>query len=70
MRENLPPLIWVWHFVKLRHVHQTCINKDGKPYHYWALVESYRTARGPRHRTVAYLGEMDKAGRLGVQQAA
>jgi hypothetical protein len=35
-----------------------------------ALVESYRTARGPRQRVVAYLGEMDEAGRIGVQQAA
>ena len=35
---------------------------------YWALVESYRTQRGPRQRTVAYLGLMDEAGRLGVEQ--
>lgn len=40
--------------------------KDGKWHHYWALVESYRTERGPRQRVVAWLGEMDKAGRLGV----
>ena len=33
-------------------------------------MESYRTARGPRQRVVAYLGEMDEAGRIGVQQAA
>jgi hypothetical protein len=33
-------------------------DKDGKSHRYWALVESYRTARGPRHRTVAYLGEL------------
>jgi len=37
---------------------------------YWTLVESYRTKRGPRQRTVAYLGLMDEAGRLGVEQAA
>lgn len=36
---------------------------------YWALVESYRTARGPRQRVVAWLGKLDEAGRLGVQQA-
>lgn len=42
--------------------------KDGKWHHYWALVESYRTERGPRQRVVAWLGEMDKAGRLGVAQ--
>lgn len=36
-----------------------CIrNKNGKPHAYWQLVESYRTARGPRHRIVAYLGEL------------
>ena len=44
--------------------------KDGKRHAYWALVESYRTARGPRQRVVAYLGELDEQGRLGVQQAA
>ena len=35
-----------------------------------ALVESFRTARGPRQRVVAYLGELDEQGRLGVQRAA
>lgn len=44
--------------------------KAGKRHAYWALVESYRTARGPRQRVVAYLGEMDEAGRIGVQQQA
>jgi len=39
--------------------------KEGKRHGYWALVESYRTSRGPRQRVVAYLGEMDDAGRLG-----
>ncbi len=39
-------------------------NKDGKRHGYWALVESYRSSRGPRQRVVAYLGEMDAAGRL------
>lgn len=52
------------------YLRRICRNKDGKPHHYWALVESHRTARGPRQRVVAYLGEMDEAGRLGVQQAA
>ena len=37
---------------------------------YWALVESYRSSRGPRQRVVAYLGEMDAAGRLGIHQQA
>jgi len=44
--------------------------KDGKTHAYWALVESRRTERGPRQHVVAYLGEMDAAGRLGVQKAA
>ena len=37
---------------------------------YWALVESYRTAQGPRQRIVAWLGQLDEAGRLGLKQAA
>jgi transposase len=44
--------------------------KNGKRHAYWALVESYRSQRGPRQRVVAYLGELDEQGRLGVQQAA
>jgi len=48
-----------------------CYRKKQKKRHaYWALVESYRTARGPRQRVVAYLGEMDEAGRIAVQHAA
>jgi len=44
--------------------------KQNQRHAYWALVESYRTTRGPRQRVVAYLGEMDAAGRIGVRQAA
>jgi len=44
--------------------------KDGKRHAYWALVESYRTQRGPRQRVVAYLGQLDEAGRLGLRHAA
>lgn len=43
-------------------------NKDGKRHAYWALVESYRTVRGPRQRVVAWLGTMDEGGRVGVRQ--
>jgi transposase len=32
--------------------------KNGKPHTYWALAESYRTAKGSRQRIVAYLGEL------------
>ncbi len=34
--------------------------KDGKRHAYWALVESVRTARGPRQRVVAHLGDLEK----------
>jgi transposase len=44
--------------------------KDGKRHAYWALVESYRGKRGPRQRTVAYLGQLDQQERLGIRQAA
>ena len=43
---------------------------NGKRHAYWALVESYRSERGPRQRIVAWLGQMDEQGRIGVQQAA
>jgi transposase len=33
--------------------------KNGKPHTYWALAESYRTAKGSRQRIVAYLGELN-----------
>ena len=44
--------------------------KDGKRHAYWALVQSYRTKRGPRQRIVAWLGVMDEQGRLGVKRCA
>jgi hypothetical protein len=44
--------------------------REGKRHAYWALVKSVRTAKGPRQKVVAYLGDLDEAGRLGVQQAA
>lgn len=33
--------------------------KDGKPHTYWSLVETVRTADGPRQRTLCYLGELN-----------
>ncbi|NQT39822.1 MAG: IS1634 family transposase [Planctomycetes bacterium] len=44
--------------------------KSGKRHAYWALVESYRTDRGPRQRVVAYLGQLEEAKRRGVKRAA
>jgi hypothetical protein len=40
----------------------------GERYEYWTLVESFRTARGPRQRTVATLGKLpglDPSERMG-----
>jgi transposase len=42
--------------------------KNGKAHTYWALVESYRTAKGSRHRTVAYLGELKRSEQNGWAQ--
>ncbi len=42
---------------------------NGQGQLFWALVESVRTARGPRHKIVSSLGYMDEAGRLGIVQA-
>lgn len=51
------------------YLRRICRHKDGKPHYYWALVESYRTERGPRNRIVSYLGDMDEAERLGIHHA-
>jgi transposase len=32
----------------------------GEEYEYWTLVRTVRTARGPRHQTVAHLGKLDE----------
>lgn len=36
--------------------------KDGKDHTYWSLVETVRTAAGPRQRTLCYLGELNGSG--------
>ena len=46
------------------------ITKNGKRHGYWALVESYRTPRGPGQRVVSYLGQMDESFRCGIHQQA
>jgi transposase len=35
--------------------------KDGKDHSYWSLVETVRTADGPRQRTLCYLGELNSS---------
>ncbi len=46
------------------------VRKDGKTHVYWSLVESYRTARGPRQRVVSYLGELSATEQSGWAQLA
>ncbi len=41
------------------------VKKDGKAHTYGALIDSVRTARSPRHRTVAYLDELSASERCG-----
>lgn len=52
------------------HLQKRTRHKDGKSYEYWDLVESYRTERGPRRRSVAYLGLVGPGERLGVKLSA
>jgi transposase len=45
--------------------------KGGEAYEYWSLVESVRSTRGPRQRTVATIGKLpglDKEERLGWEE--
>ena len=37
-------------------------DKDGKRHTYWSLVETIRTAEGPRQRTLCHLGELNDSG--------
>jgi len=46
------------------------VKKNGKSHGYWALVESYRTASGPRQRVVSYLGQVDESLRHGIRRSA
>jgi transposase len=52
------------------HLQRRTRNKDGRKYEYWELVESYRTQRGPRRRSVAYLGVAGPGKRLALKLAA
>jgi len=44
---------------------------EGEHYEYWSLVESVRTARGPRQKIVAAIGKLpglDKEERIGREE--
>ena len=43
---------------------------NGQTKDYWQLAESYRTARGPRHRVVGHLGDLEEPERIGIKEAA
>ena len=43
--------------------------KDGKDHQYYSLVESVRTSRGPQHRVLAYLGELNASVEEGWRKA-
>lgn len=51
-------------------IRQCYRQKNGKRHGYWALVESYRTSRGPRQRIVSYLGQTDEPLCNGMYQKA
>jgi len=44
--------------------------KNGKRHAYWALVESYRTEKGPRQRVIGYLGGLPEKPRRRVKWSA
>jgi len=49
---------------------KNCYRMNNERRHaYWALVESYRTVRGLRHRIVAYLGDVGEEAREGYRDA-
>ena len=53
------------------YLRRRCRKRDGIEYESWALVESVRTARGPRQRTVATVGKLpglDKEERVGWEE--
>jgi transposase len=51
-------------------IRQCYRRKNGKYHSYWALVESYRSSRGPRQRLVSYLGQVDESFREGIHDKA
>ena len=59
------PVVWGGIRMFLRRFER---RKNGKVNTYWALVESYRTAKGSRQRLVAYLGELKPGEQSGWAQ--
>lgn len=51
-------------------IRQCYRQKNGKRHGYLSLVESYRTAHGPRQRVVSYLGQVNESLRHGIRRGA
>jgi hypothetical protein len=53
------------------YLRRTKRTKGGEIYEYWSLVESVRSVRGPRQRTVATIGKLpglDQEERIGWEE--
>ncbi|CBE69078.1 MAG: IS1634 family transposase [Candidatus Methylomirabilis oxygeniifera] len=53
------------------YLRRRCRKKNGEEYESWALVETIRTSRGPRQRTVATIGKLpglDQEERMGWEE--
>jgi len=57
-------------YIAVMYIRPCYRRKNGKLHAYWALVESYRTEKGPRQRIVGYLGGLPEKIRKGVKRAA
>ena len=51
-------------------IRKRTVRKKGRTYDYWELVECERTERGPRQRSVAYIGVAEPGVRIGMKLAA
>ncbi len=65
------PRAFLWRILWGMYLRRNKKKKGGEKYEYWSLVESVRSARGPRQRTVATIGKLpglDKEERVGWEE--
>ena len=65
------PGAFLWWILWVMYLRRNKKKKGGEAYEYWSLVESVRSARGPRQRTVATIGKLpglDKEERVGWEE--
>jgi transposase len=63
--------VWISDSVFTMYLRRHDKRVDGEDYQYWSLVESVRTARGPRQRIVATIGKLpglDREARIGWEE--